>query len=326
MKVKIENILIDNQAILPTLTIGVDLEFRHNIEAPVSISGRLITADGKTISFLNEYQVNFDKNFGFRILARMEKDKINQEKKANNYYAKMTAMLSPKAIEHIELQREINNEKSVMFSMDFVIKFIDIPAESQNLTDDSLMQLRIKREYGSYEIKQSDWIKNFSPQLGIGNFLLLELQIPDNHKVKPDWVELYNRLVLRLNEMKNAIRQGDWQKTMDRSRQFFDALKIGDGKDGHKKFEEELRKLFIKDQHSNEGIQNFLDGIHKFFDYNSKFVHDTDRKGNLNPIPLANKEDAYFIYILGIGLLNIIGRKTNDDQSEKMPAANKGYM
>ena len=86
-------------------------------------------------------------------------------------------------------------------------------------------------------------------------------------------------------------------------------MKIGDKKDGNKKFEEELTKLFTEEQHSQEGIQNLIDGIWKFFEYNSKFIHDRDKKGNLNSIPIATKEDAYFIYALGVGLLNVIGKK-----------------
>lgn len=312
MEIKLQNITIDQQAISPTLTIGLYLEFGYSLETPISISGRLLSADSKVLSLLNEYQLNTDSNFGLKQFSKAERDRIWREKSNHSYYAQLTATLPSNAIEHIELIREKDHEKSVRFNMDFVVKFLDMPATPQEITIDFL-RVNIKRAYTNAVIKQSDWVKNYSPLLGIGNFLLLELIIPDKHKVSKEWKELYDRASLRLTEMNEAIRLGDWQKTMDRGRQFYDSLKIGDKKDGHQKFEQELRKLFEADQHSPEGIQNFLDGIWKFFDYNSKFVHDKDRKGNLNPIPITTKEDAYFIYAMGVGLLNIIGKKISDD-------------
>jgi len=308
MELKIHNITIDQQAITPTLTIGVMLEFGSSLEAPLSISGRL-SVDGKVVSLLSEYQFGSnDTYFGLRPLTKAERDKIWREKSNSSYYSLLTASLSENAIEHIELSREKDHEKSVRFNMDFIVKYLDMPATPDEQTYEFL-KVHIKRCSINTDIKQSEWVKNYSPQLGIGNFLLLELEIPDQHSVSKEWVALYDRLSLRLTEINSAIRSGDWQKAMNSGRQFYENLKIGDSKAGHKKFEDELRKLFVKDQHSLEGIQNFLDGIWKFFEYNSKFVHDKDKAGNLNPIPLATKEDAYFIYALGVGLLNVIGKK-----------------
>ena len=315
MEIKFNRITIDEKAISPTLIIRLYLEFVGSIEAPISISGRLLSADNKVLSLLNEYHIdNESRNFGLELLTKDERNKIGREKRDESYSAEMTATLSPKAIEHIELLREKDYEKSVRFEMDFVVKYIeiDMSATPQEKTSDFL-RVHVEKYRLRHSIKQSDWVQNYSPLLGIGNFLLLELTIPNKHKVTEEWKDLYDRASLRLTEMNEAIRAGDWQKAMDRGRQFYDSLKIGDKKPGHEKFEAELRKLFEADQHSPEGIQNLFDGIWKFFEYNSKFVHDKDKSGNLNPIPVTTKEDAYFIYAIGIGLLNIIGKKISHD-------------
>lgn len=313
MEVKNTNITIDTQALTPTFTIRVDLEFGHKVEAPVSISGRLLSNDGKVIAFLNEHQVNSDTNYGISILTREQKDKLYREKSVNSYYAQLTANLTNKAIEHIEIQREKDHEKSVRFNLEFVVKYIDIPAEPQNLVADNLVRLQVKRPYSSIAIKQSDWVKNFSPQLGIGNFLLLELQIPDDKKVTEFWKELYAKLTHNLKDIETCLRFGDWQKAMFFARKFYENAKIGDNKKAHAKFKDEFSKLMTKDQHSQEGIDNLHTAIWKLFEFISKYVHDKDKEGNLNPLPVSTKEDAYFAYAIALGLLNLIGRKTNAD-------------
>ena len=122
MEVKNTNITLDTQALTPTFSIRVDLEFGHKIEAPISISGRLLSNDGKVIAYLNEYQISSDNYYGISILTREQKDKLYSEKNVNSYYAQLTACLTHKAIEHIELQREKDHEKAVRLNLDFVVK------------------------------------------------------------------------------------------------------------------------------------------------------------------------------------------------------------
>lgn len=312
MEIKIKEIQIDKQAIVPTLTIGVRLEFDYYIESPISITGRLLT-NNKVVAQLNEYQLNTDCEFGLKILSRNEKDKLYRERSFKVYFTQLTAILTNKTIEYIENQREKSPEKSVNFSIEFIVKNIEIPAGPQKITDDVFLNVKIKRYSKNLEIKQSDWIKNYAPYLGIGNFLLLELEIPEKEKVSEGWIELYERLYLRLNEMEHSLQNGDWQKTLNVARQFFENLKFDSKKfKKHREFKDELKELFIQDQHSEQGFNDFYSGILNFFNYTSKFIHDkSNQTGELNKIPIPTKEDAYFVYALGIGILNIIGKKTN---------------
>lgn len=314
MEIKINNIIVDQQSLTPTLTIGVYIVFYHDLEAPISISGRLLSAS-KVVSYLNEYQINSEERFGLKYLSKLERDKIYEKKNSSfSYYAQLTAELSPTAIEHIEKTREKKQDKSVCFNFDFIVRHLDMPSIPQEQYANDLIRVNVNRVYKDFVIKQSDWVKNYSPLLGIGNILLLELTIPSKQQVNEMWIELYDRLSLRVTEMNEAIRVGDWQKAIDRGRQFNDNLKLSKGKaDGHQKFREEMKKLFEKERHSADGIQKFFDGVRNFFDYNSKFIHDKDQEGNLNPILLPTREDAYFIYALSVGLLNLIGKKLTND-------------
>jgi hypothetical protein len=316
MDIKVTTIDINIQAIFPTLTIGVDIVYYYHLEAPISIAGILNTSDGKTIAFINEFQVNSQNSHELTIYNKQTKDKIfgSGDKYKYHYHAQLTALLSEKGIEHIENIREKDNEKSVKFYFNFILKYLEVPPDIQTIINienpTPFIRLQVINCGSQFIIKQSDWVNKYAPILGIGNFLLLELSIPANFEVAAKWSELYDRLLFRLKEMQNAIRHGDWQKVMITARQFYENLKFDERHAEHKEFKDSLRELFIKDQHSQEGFENFYSGITDFFNYTSKFIHDKSNKtGQLNPVPILTKEDAYFAYALAIALLNVIGKK-----------------
>ena len=308
MEIKITDITIDHQALIPTLSVYIEMEFETEI--PLNISGRLKTNDGKVVSLLNENQSYGECMFDQLKPAAATKFRGSREVKKTSYRAIMSAQLLSNAIEHIELQREKDNDKSVKFELDFIIKHIERTLY-QIESNPYLFRFQVVNGRSNFTIKHSDWVKKYSPHLGIGNFLLLELQIPDERKVSEFWKELYSKLVENLSGMEACLRNGDWVKTMFLARKFYENIKIGDKKPGHKKFQDEFSKLLAKDQHGEEGIQEFFDAIWKFFEFVSKYVHEKDKSGNFNPVPVSTKEDAYFAYALALGLVNLIGKKTN---------------
>jgi hypothetical protein len=313
MEVTDINISIDTQALTPTLLIRVTLQFGNKLEVPVSIVGKLLSNEGKVIAFLNEYQVSSDKFYGINILTREQKSTIDRERSFDNYCAQLTASLTHQAIEYIEIEREKDHEKAVRFVLNFAIKYLDTPLETTNLATNNLVRLHLKQQSRTLIINQSDWLKDYSAKLGIGNFLLLELQIPDDKKVTVFWKDLYAKLTQNLKDIETCLRSGDWQKAMFFARKFYENAKIGDSKKAHIQFKDEFNKLMTKDQHSQQGIDDLHTAIWKLFEFISKYVHDKDKEGNLNPLPISTKEDAYFAYAIALGLLNLIGRKTNAD-------------
>ncbi|MEI6348177.1 MAG: hypothetical protein WCP69_09550 [Bacteroidota bacterium] len=311
MNIKFRDIGIDSQAIVPTLKIGINIDFCNLIEVPIFISGRLISSDNKVVSHLNEYQLNTDYKYELKILSKKERDNLQRENNNEKYYAQLTALLSQKSIDYIEALREKDKDKSVSFTLDLIVKYLELPISQHSVMDEPLIRVNSKKFYDSLIINQSDWINSFSPFLGIGKFILIELEIPEKQKVNDEWIEMYDRLFLRLNEIQDLIRQGNWKGTMISGRQFYESLKFSKN-NSNKGIElrESLKQLFLDDMHSEEGFEDFYLGIKSFFNFVSKFIHDKSNKtGAYIPVPNPSKEDAYFVYALAIGLINIISKK-----------------
>ncbi len=298
MEVKVNDIKVSTKTLVPTLEVTIRIQHYAWFEMPISISGKINTADGKTCAYMSEYEVGY--NHTFTIKPQEPLNEGNNFK--GEYDVKLTSILTPLAIDHINTLREKDHQKAVRFLFDFIVKH-------QYLPSDKTIQTIIRRESERIVINQEVWLRDYAPALGIGNFLLLEVQIPNKHNVKPAWVKLYDRLYMRLTEMEDAIREGEWDDVMLAARQFYEGLKIGDGKAGHKTFEAGLRKAFKKDKHNDEGINDFLSAIQKLFNFFSKYIHEKDRNNKLKPLPEAQKEDAQVAFALAVSLLNLIGKK-----------------
>jgi hypothetical protein len=231
------------------------------------------------------------------------RDRIKFENTHNSW---LSASLSPKDIDILESTREKDIEKSMKLRFDFEVKYTEL----QNYDNDRIT-IRTLSKYFEQEhiIKQSDWINKFAPHLGIGNFILVELQIPEKHIASKRWEKVYTLLLEHANEMKNSIRKGEWKQVMLEARQFSENLKFDETKPGPKKDKEALEKLFVDDDHSSDGFKKLYDCIRSFFDYCSKFMHDKNQQGQHHAIPVAEKEDAYFAYAMAVGILNMIGKK-----------------
>lgn len=312
MNLKSTTVSVDGQALSPTLVVQAELEFAYKLVVPISISGRLLSTDERVLAYLNECQINYENRFDLAVLSGEDRAK-HQRERASIYSASLTACLSPVAIEHLERQRDLDGEKAVRLNVEYVVKYIDVKAEKVIGVGDNILGFHVKQSRNRVTISQSDWINKYANYLGVGNVLLLELQLPNDLKVNAFWKELYDILAQNVKEMENCLRSGDWFKTMICARRFYENAKIGDGKEIHNEFKNEFMKLMIKDQHNEEGCDNLLKGIWQFFEFISKYSHEKDKKGNIKPIPIAKKEDAYFAYTASVGLLNLLGSKLNDD-------------
>jgi hypothetical protein len=72
---------------------------------------------------------------------------------------------------------------------------------------------------------------------------------------------------------------------------------------------DKLKVLFLNEQHTEEGFNDFAKAIFHFHQFISKYIHEKDQEGNFIPDVIPTKEDAYFAYTLSISLLNVIGKK-----------------
>lgn len=306
MEIKSISYAADQQSVIPAMIITFEIAFDNPPQIPISLTGKMFTYDSVVISHLTE---NYFPESSFALNVR-ESRLYFPKSRSRSWYFHLTAPISPPALDYIEKLREHDSDKTVHFQFDLLFKYFDSPEDYTIKNQSRTVALfKVERLKKSDVILQNVWLKTFAPYFKIGRFLLLELRIPEDRIVNEFWADLYKRLIHNLHDMEKYIREGEWYHVMVVARKYFENLKIGDSKPSHSKFKDEFRILMQKEGHSEEGINDLLDAIKKLFDFTSKFIHDKDRSGNLNPIVAVKKEDAYFVYSLSVGLLTMIGRK-----------------
>lgn len=308
MQIKAHSFAVDPNSSIPALVIYFEMHYMDSEEAPISVSGRMLTDDLCVVSNLTENYIV--KGTSYELNSKESAmSGINKPVREAKWGFHITAPLSKESISHIEQIREKDNDKAVNLNFDLVVKYLLTKNKLTPIQSQTLLTLNVSRLKSILRIDQPTWLKTCAPYFEIGNFLLLELRIPDKVLVDDFWSELYQRLVVNINEMERYIRDGDWENVLRSSRRFYDNIKFGDSKLGHIEFKEKFQKLMLADGHTLEGINNLFDGIWQLFEFTSKYVHDKDKAGNLKPSVVTGKEDAYFAFIICVGLLNLLGRK-----------------
>lgn len=301
----IEHISIDTESIDPVLSINVIIDSNFLTESPISITGT-IRVENKIISYISELRYYTEGYSELAVLADPQREIHNRGNRTNKTQTNLTASLSQKAIDWIENSREKNREKSVHFSFEFVVEYVEITAKPDNWYGDRSSFLRIRKAkcWNQLTISQSDWINRFYNLLGIGRFLIVEL--PDKSLVTQNklWESLVTSLFNDLNKMENAVKSGNWQEVMTYARKFFEDIKIGDNKPGSKKYKADFDNKLKQLHHSDDGIQNLHNAIWQLFEYASKFIHNKNKIGEIQVEPIAQKEDAFLVYTLSIALYN----------------------
>jgi hypothetical protein len=316
MSVKVRRVEVSLNSVNPELQFRIEVLYDSSLEIPFSIKGVLSTSDGKHIAYLDEY-VNSDSE-------RILEGKILGKNKMGNYrdrerelYIELNAHLTSKSIEYIELSRHKHYNKNVDLNLTLIVKTLQIKLTSkekiQTLDDNSIVDLlaiKIRNEAAYVTIPQSEWLQRFAEPLGIGKFLLLELQLPPINPLYNEWKEMLDRLLGHVQQMEDQIKQGRWYDVMITARR---VMEIALPKKSENK--EAFKKLFTQNFYSDEGYNHLYKGIEGIFLYASKFIHDKDKQDQYNPIPIVQKEDAYLIYGLTIALVNLINQKINSTSS-----------
>lgn len=305
MKLEIQQINIYQESIAPAISFSANIVNSYNIEYPYLITGELLCG-GKVVSFLQPILENRNE-FDIRDITDAEDNKNYRENRKNYFRLILIAELNEKKIDFIENERQKNAKKSVAMNIRLRVGSLRIPTIDR--VSEFRYKIKVEELFESIEIAQNDWLQRFSPFLGIGEFYLVELIKPEPKSTNNIWLDLHETLVKNLNQMEEELRKGDWQRTMEISRRFFENIKIGDKKKGHEKYKVELKKRMQELQFDEVGINNLFDGIWQFFEFSSKFIHEKSTDGNAKPIPNAKKEDAYFVYSLSVNLTNLIYEK-----------------
>ncbi len=307
----------DKSSIEPKLNFTIEFNYSKNAESFISFQGILKSRSGRVLAVI-ESGIDSIRNtthssilIPIPAMGRIEEKPPIETKYTRSFYC----YLSPKALDFLENERLSWEPHDVLLKIELECVLLKRGQVRHDI------ELEIVNSHVAYEVKipQSDWLSKFSPHLGIGNFLIVE--IPkftdeiDIHSSHP-WAEKVARAKIRLDKMHKELTQGDWQEVMRVSRDFWDNFKIK--KDDTESLEN-IKSLFRLENHSDEGLEDLRNSIWYVHEFSSKYIHDMDKKRkNLNPIPEARKEDAYFMYMWTMGFINLISEKIGRIEREPL--------
>lgn len=148
-------------------------------------------------------------------------------------------------------------------------------------------------------IPGSDWVNDFSPALGRGRFLVLEVPDPSARELPVELRERFSKAAQSIIDARAKLLAGDWTEVCEELRPLYELLRKWP----------ELETL-IGSEYAPEAATEFSNAIRSLFEFSSKFVHTVSRDGKtLNPTERAQKEDAHLLYAVSASTLNLIARK-----------------
>ncbi len=302
---------VDSKSINPTLLVTCEFEYFSNWETPVSVSGELLLSDNRraTQMIWNHLQrsLNTKLTFPNNEVQRAIRDQPDDNK--NSIKVILSAELSPRVIDQIELLRAKDPEKAARFSANISFTSIRSETTQRNNENEPRLGLEVGNSTFSLVSSQGEWVRKFSEPLGIGKFLLVELRLMDHMDLPKEWKEVFQHAQARLVEMEEYLRHGAWLDVISRGRMAFEAIKVFDDKIENAALKTEFDAALLASNHDTDGISDLDKGVKGIYHYASKFVHARSKTGILKPNPIATKEDAYLMYSLCLNILNMVGSK-----------------
>jgi len=311
MKLKIQNCRISENHI-QTALVGDGIIFGSlHCEAPLVITGELLV-NGKIISQLTP-RINYSSDeIIMKYISSEQYNENSSKAKHNKFSIQLIAELTDQKIEYITQIRESNANKSIEFTFRLYINTIKLQTNSKEQGE--LFRIKTDECVDRVIINQEKWINSFSAPLGIGDYYLVELRRPSLAVNNKKWSSMISNIDENLSSMKYQLQYGDWQRTIEISRMFFENIRIGDKRPGNQQFKIEFTNVLLGLQYDQQGVDSLFDAIRQMFEFTSKFIHEKDKQGNYKPRPIAKKEDAYFVYSLAVNLSNMMFEKIESDE------------
>jgi|GEM_PF-3919423 len=299
----------------PEFKLTVVFEYHRNLESPpMNVSG-VLKLDNKTLSRMHEFTNNTDEcktihsPFSFGENSNDQNLIKRKKEETDSLYTELYIPLSEQALNAIEKHRE-KNQNEVIFSFDFIVTYFS----KSNLLNNQYDEFNKRRaQISSHHIHQSDWVKNFAPQLGMGNFLLLEFPLINPVKITDDFflpLQISQEGFMKtLTSMKSNLLKGEWHSVLMEGRKFIEYLYKPD-----EPVKECLVSLFQESgKLSDKSFNDFSQIIRNVHSLTSASVHSKDvQKTYIDPV--FHREDAYFVYSLCISLANSILTKLDRKQ------------
>lgn len=314
--VEFTSVEADQNCINPTLSFRLSIQADNLVSYASVQSGRLLTNSGSVLGYVSNDILGRDSQSPLEFLQAVDvSDRLGKPEHRKTQYVKLAVQLTPAAVARIERDRHKAHHKTVglrleLELMSIVARMNQLPANQiPGLAHRPRLSFNLETSSHTIEIPHSEWVNNFCPHLGVGNFLLLELHQPTIDNVSEQWSHVYTVIKQRLLEMEINLRKGEWKSVMVDARQVFEDIKVFGGRAADRPFHDDFKNAFKVANHSNSGIEQLEKGIKALFDFCSKYIHTKDHDGNPQPCPTATKEDAEFVYALLVSFVSLLGSK-----------------
>jgi hypothetical protein len=275
--------------------------FENEIQRESIIQNKefFFTVDAKTLDYLEQ-----------------EREKTKNKDIIFNFFFKITFLKSGIGVGNYKT-KEFNNESVIISSNpenamrgDKNLNIL-IASTARSTKDYSLFNTEHKIIKIRYIIKSSDWIYDFKEKLGLGKFLIVEMNSPDfslsslnnmalsnEEKILKDRLEASYKIV---EQMDIDLKKGEWRNVVEKTRGF-QLLK-----DDIRQY---IKKIIIETTGMNDdNVQDLTMAMDKLYHYGSALHHFKDSKGNLHLVYNGGKEDAYMVYMLITSVTNLIAKK-----------------
>jgi hypothetical protein len=311
-------------SIMPALEFSV-VGQKANNQILINSTGNVFTENNKYISALD--RVNNIWPDEFRVSIPRLADPYNNTQ--SEYTIKFILTLNKELLDYIDNIRQKNSKKDVVLNVKINFIFLQfdlflyrnadknvkdiLPPDNSNLmmlicNSGSCFKQNSIEESLQLIIKSSDWVQEFAPVLGLGNFLIVEVPIL-NQETEIEAHDDFENLRKILNDLTNNgilykihsfIVQGEWNRVVEESRKIWEPLKNN---------KDTIARLISGTTNiSEDKAKQFVELIDKIYGYSSDLHHSID-KGSIKPSYMGDKSDAYMIYMLLMSMLNIISYK-----------------
>ena len=320
-------------SIMPALEFSVFSKIFNN-QILIDATGNAYTENNKYISALNRVDNILPDRFQVRIPKLNDKQDYTQSK----FTVKFILPLNKELLDYIDNIRQKNSRKNVILNVKINLIFLNfdlllyrnadknvkdiLPINNPNLmmlicNSDSCFEQNSIEENLQLTIKSSDWVQEFAPVLGLGNFLVVELPILNQEEVKissdgfNDLCKKINDASGKLNNIKSLLIKGEWNRVVEDSRQIWEFLqKSGDT----------IIPQLISDTTgiSNDKSKQIKEAIDKIYGYACELHHSIDNNHDIKPVYTGDKSDAYMMYTLLVSFVNLISYKLKNLQQYKI--------
>jgi len=323
--IEIYNVSVDENAIQKELSFYIKYSYQEYVEIPISFDGMVLTQDGKRVGYLNEVPVKQHKSQftgGFLSEQAILDYAIEQERQVI-----LNCCLSEPVISYLEDIRLKNAKKDLTLEVVFRKKYFETDNSFAELiqyfiskkSTDRLYQRQLLEHFRIQEqtfsatitISASDWLYDYAPKLGLGNFLLVEFPQPQFESPHNVFEERLDNMKGFLKEMKQKLNSGEWKEVMISFRQFTEQLQMG-ALEKENTLGAKLKTAYKARNGTDIGFNEMYQAVNNLFDFASKFIHTRSKNKEIQPQPAAHKEDAYFVYSLAVNFTNLYLSKLKD--------------